>query len=113
MAVRSPDGVVGVGAVGAIGEEGAVGDVGLPTYVPAQLPSQLLLLSLHHVGPQLFPPSHVQHPLVFGLGTCIVGDATGDTTGLLVIGVGTGSIVGEGLFVGLDGLILISAQFQN
>ena len=56
-------GGVGLGAVG----DGAEGE-GLPIYVPAQLPSQLLLLSLHQVGPQLSPPFQVQQPSICGEG---------------------------------------------
>ena len=81
--------------------------------MPLQLPSQLLLVASHHVGPQLSPPFHVQHPPVLGVG---VGTFTGaaivgaEVTG---VGVGTGSMVGVGLLVGLDCTIVISAQFQN
>jgi hypothetical protein len=108
VAVLSPDGLVGTGA--ATGD-GTVGAIGLPPmYVPAQLPSQLLLLSLHHPVPQLTPLSHVQQPPVFDVGG-VTGDCTGDCTGAGTGGTGTG--VGRGLLVGLAGLIVISAQFQN
>lgn len=109
-------GAVGVGAVGvgAVGV-GAVGVEGCsPRNVPLQLPSQLLLLSLHHVGPQLSPPFQVQQPsLELGLGATIgaeIGAGTGAATG---DGIGTGISVGLGLSVGLPGLIVISAQLKN
>ena len=63
-------GAVGVGGgyVGYVGAGGVGADGGFPMYVPAQFPSQLLLLSLHQVGPQLCPPFQVQQPPPAGVG---------------------------------------------